>query len=121
MLHHQNESERELSSKRLTSATSAGFQAWGGLAPSLKSGLVSPIYIKLKRSFTVSMQILGRLLRKLKPWWCSWTWGRPLAWISKRGGRGSGAEPPENFDKNECFIEAFSSNLEAEPLRGSGG
>ena len=29
------------------------------------------------------------------------------------------AEPLENFDKMSAF-EAFSSNLEAEPLRGSG-
>ena len=34
--------------------------------------------------------------------------------------QGSEAEPPESFDKNECSIEAFSSDLKAKPLQGSG-
>ena len=72
-------------------------------------------FIKLKRSFTVSMQIVFRLARKLKPWWWSWTWGGPLAWKSKSGGRGQ--ELQKILTKISAF-EAFSSDLEAVPLQG---
>ena len=88
------------------------WEGGGGLVPSLKSGLVTdtPNCIKLKRSFTVFMQTLGRLTRKLKPWWWSWTWNGPLAWKSKNGGRGR--SPRKILTKMSAF-EAFSGDLEA--------
>ena len=87
----------------------------GGLAPSLKRGLITPNCIKLNQSFTKTvlpffMQMLSMLARKLKPWWWSWTWGGPLVWKFKSGGRG--VEPPENLTTMSAF-EAFSSNLES--------
>ena len=81
----------------------------GGLSPQpqKRPGLITPYCIKLKWSFTIFLQILGMMARKLKPRWWSWTRGGPLAWKSRS--RGWGRSPWKISAKMSAF-EAFELN-----------